>query len=128
MIHQKKTKFSFELLTQERQSSKMAKSFNGLLLKSIDNLLTKHSSVRLISYNQRRDISNTKPNVKPEEMKRLNWFYNHHLIDISAAKPMVKIHPSNLLFIQKAQDARHLIVSLIKFIRLFGKRDLRLKN
>lgn len=89
----------------------MAKNFNGLLLKTFDNL-TKNSSIRLISFNQRRDISNTKPNVKSEEMKRLNWFYNHHLIDISASKPMVKIHPSNLLFIQKTEDARHLMVSI----------------
>lgn len=98
----------------------MAKTFNGFLLKSFENLSTKHSSIRTISYNQRRDISNTKPNVKTEEMKRLNWFYNHHLIDVSAAKPMVKIHPSNLLFIQKAQDARHLIVSeYLSFFLLF---------
>lgn len=89
----------------------MAKNLNSLLLKTIDNQLNK-SSIRFISFNQRRDISNTKPNVKPEEeMKRLNWFYNHRLIDISAAKPMVKIHPSNLLFIQKSKEARHLIVS-----------------
>lgn len=91
----------------------MAKNLHSVLLfKAFDNLLLNKPSVRLISYNQRRDISNTKPNVKPEEeMKRLNWFYNHHLIDRSASKPMVKIHPSNLLFIQKSQDARHLIVS-----------------
>jgi len=90
----------------------MAKNFNGLLIKFFDNLPAKQSPVRLISYNQRRDLSNTKPNIKKcEEMKKLNWFYNHHLIDISAAKPMVKIHPSNLLFIQKAQDAKHLIRS-----------------
>ena len=93
----------------------MTRNLNRLLLKpSFDNLLNKHSSIRLISYNQRRDISNTKPNVKStEEMKKLNWFYNHQLIDLASQKPMLKIHPSNLLFIQKSPDARHLIVSII---------------